>query len=320
MPGPDSLKSASPGAPSGAKDSQGEMATDTSGSDSSGSSAVLDSLRGTARNATAVTPASKIVPPMAVPAVAVTTGVAVALIGNLIWINLDKIFSAKIFLFLRDFLGENLLQRLDEYEAKKRNISVGLAKKTSIGLTHTEILVAIAGALLIGIATLVALREAFAVNTIALYVVTGGVAITLHEMGHRYAAHHQKVETEVKFWELGAVIMFVTGWFAGNVFAQPHRTVMEESESANHPVEGKISLAGPAVSIVLGIITVPFLFIGGDITRIASVLLMLTLLIAVYHLMPFEPMDGKAIYHWDKRVLVAVLVPLMVVYYYLFLL
>jgi hypothetical protein len=320
-PVPDSLKSSPPGAPSAEMDTQGDVAAASSDSDApSGSSEVLDTLRETARNASAVTPASQIFPPMAVPAVAVTTGMAVALVGNIFWANLDKIFTSKIFFFLRDFLGENLLQRVDEYEAGKRKVTIRDAKKTRLGLTHNEIIVALAGALLIGIASLIALREPFALNNIVLYVATGGVAITVHEMGHRFAAHHQDVKTEVKFWELGAVIMFFTGWFSGSVFAQPHRTIMEEAEETNHPVVGKISLAGPLVSLGLAVVTVPFLFIGGDISKIASVLLMMTLLVAVYHLMPFAPMDGKMIYHWDRRILIGVLVPLLIVYYYMFLL
>lgn len=217
-------------------------------------------------------------------------------------------------------MGENRLQKLDEYEAGKRKITVGTAAKTRIGLTHTEILVAAAGALLIGIASLIAIRSSFAVDAVLLYVITAGVAVTVHELGHRYAAHNQKVQTEVKFWELGTVIMFFTGWFAGNVFAQPHRTLREESKEPDHQVEGKISLAGPVISICLGILTVPFLFVGGDIGRIASTLLMMTLLIAVYHLMPFDPMDGKAILQWNKKILIVTLVPLLAVYYYLFLL
>jgi Zn-dependent protease len=318
---PDSPKSAlQDNTQSSGKDLEGGIPGATSDPSAPGSQSVLDTLRGTARNASATTPVSGLVPPPLVPAVAVTTGMAIALIGNIVWANTDKIFSSKIFDFIRDFMGENVLQRVDEYEAKKRAIGIRAAGKTAIGLTHSEILVVIAGALLIGIASLVALRASFEVNTVLLYVITGGVAVTVHEMGHRYAAHHQEVQTEVKFWELGTVIMFFTGWLAGNVFAQPHRTIMEESEEPDHSREGKISLAGPATSIGLAVLTVPFLFVGGDITRIASTLMMMTMLIAVYHLMPFTPMDGKEILHWNRNLLIVTLIPLMAIYYYLFLL
>ena len=319
FPGFDSLKSSPPLAPSTEKDPQGEVAAAPSDPSVPGSSDILDTLRGTARNASAVTPASKIVPPMAVPAVAVAAGMALALIGNLVSANIDNIFGSKIFQFLRDFLGENILQRVDEYEAKKRAIGIRAAGKTALGLTHSEILVVVAGALFIGIASLVAIRAAFEINTILLYVITGGVAVTVHEMGHRYAAHHHEVQTEVKFWALGTIIMFFTGWFAGNVFAQPHRTIMEESEEQDHTREGKISLAGPFASIGLAVLTVPFLFVGGDITTIASTLLMMTLLIAIYHLMPFTPMDGKEILHWNRYLLIFMLIPMVIIYYYLFL-
>jgi Zn-dependent protease len=311
----DSLKSSPVEIPSSGKETKSEVTSSTTDS-----SDILSTLRSTARNATATTPVSGLVPPPLVPAVAVTTGMAIALLWNILWANADKIFDSKLFSFLRDFMGENVLQRVDEYETKKRSIGIRAAGRTAIGLTHSEILVVIAGALLIGIASLVALRASFEVNTILLYVITGGVAVTVHEMGHRYAAHHQDVKTEVKFWELGTIIMFFTGWLAGNVFAQPHRTIMEESEVKDHSREAKISLAGPATSICLAVLTVPFLFVGGDITRIASTLIMMSLLIALYHLMPFTPMDGKEILHWNRNLLIVILIPLMVIYYYLFLL
>jgi len=316
---PDSLKSSPQEAQPSGKDAQSDVSGTSSDVGTLDSSGVLDTLRTTARNVTATTPVSGLVPPPLVPAVAVTTGMAVALIGNMFWANLDKVFASKIFQFFRDFMGENVLQRVDEYEVKKRAIGIRTANKTVIGLTHNEVLVVAAGALLIGIASLVALRAAFEVNTILLYVITGGVAVTVHEMGHRYAAHHQNVQTEVKFWELGTILMFFTGWLAGNVFAQPHRTIMEENEDPDHSRDGKISLAGPLLSIGLAVLTIPFLFIGGDVSRIASTLMMMTMLIAVYHLMPFTPMDGKEILHWNRNLLIIMLIPMMAIYYYLFL-
>jgi len=241
--------------------------------------------------------------------------------------NVDKVLSLKFFGFARDYFGEQTLQSIDEYEAKKRKIVVRTGKKTVLGLTYAEIAVAVIGSILIGVATVIALRDPFSITEILIYVIAGGIAVTLHEFGHRYAAHRKNVATEVKFWELGAITMFITGWFAGNVFAQPQRTIIDEKtveerakEGDKIPVDVQISLAGPLVNLGIAVITIPFLFVGGEVTRVASIMLMMTLLLAVYHLMPFSPMDGKAIAKWNKGVLAVMLIPLIAVYTYLFLL
>jgi Zn-dependent protease len=290
-------------------------------------SPVLDTLRETAHNSTAMTPASLFVPEAAVPAVAVTAGISLGMISNFFMTNVDKVLSLKFFGFARDYFGEQTLQSIDEYEAKKRKIVVRTGKKTVLGLTYAEIAVAVIGSILIGVATVIALRDPFSITEILIYVIAGGIAVTLHEFGHRYAAHRKNVATEVKFWELGAITMFITGWFAGNVFAQPQRTIIDEKtveERANDgdkiPVDVQISLAGPLVNLGIAVITIPFLFVGGEVTRVASIMLMMTLLLAVYHLMPFSPMDGKAIMKWNKWALAAMLIPLIAVYTYLFLL
>jgi len=288
---------------------------------------VLDTLRETSYNSSAMSPAAMVVPEPAVPVVAVTTGISLAMIGNFFMTNIDKLFSLKLFGFVRDFVGEHTLQSVDEYEAKKRKIVVRTGKRTILGLTHAEIAVAIIGSILIGVATVIALRDPISINEIAIYILAGGIAVTLHEFGHRYAAHRKNVATEVKFWELGAVTMFLTGWLTGNVFAQPQRTIIDErsveEREKDHdkiPVEVQISLAGPLVNLAIALVTIPFLFVGGDVTKVASIMLMMTLLLAVFHLMPFAPMDGKAIAKWNKYVLAVILIPLIAVYSYLFLL
>jgi len=267
-----------------------------------------------------------IVPEEATPVVAITTGFSLALLGNLFWSNIDKVFSFKLLGFVRDYIGEQSLQGLDEYEAKRRKITVTKVNKTYFGFSPMEIAVAVGGAILIGLASILALRDPFSVQTIVIYIVAGGIAVTFHELGHRYAAKRKNVATEMKFWELGAATMFLTGWFAGNVFAQPQRTLIDEKGLEEHahdegkiPVEVQISLAGPLVNLAMALIIIPFLFVGGVVTQIASIMLMVTLLIAVYHLMPFSPMDGKAIYKWNKWALVLMLLPLIAIYYYLFL-
>ena len=81
--------------------------------------------------------------------------------------------------------------------------------------------------------------------------------------------------------------------------------------SPGEPVE-----AGPCVSIVL---LVPFLALIplGDLFALAgSVGFTINLITAVHSLMPIETMDGGAIWKWNRSVYLELFVPMVIFYFY----
>jgi Zn-dependent protease len=219
---------------------------------------------------------------------------------------------------IRDYLGENFSERLTDFEIERRALSIGLNQKPFLGVIQFEVVVGVAGSLLFGLASLIAYRAPFSLDSIAIYFIAAGVAIMVHEVAHWYAARRLKKATEIQFWGLGTVIMFLTGWLSGNVFGQPCRTMIEGVHEMEGPESGKIMLAGPLVSVGVAAASIPLIYMGGDLARIGQLSIILNLVLAVYHMMPFKPMDGKVIYKWNRMVWAIVFFPILMAYIYTF--
>lgn len=104
--------------------------------------------------------------------------------------------------------------------------------------------------------------------------------VLLHELGHALAAQRYGLEVqEIKFWLLGGV-------------AQMSR-IPEDPK-----VEGVIALAGPAVNLLLALLTLPLFLLGaaGNLsptaTHLVDVFLAVNLALGLFNLLPAFPMDG----------------------------
>jgi Zn-dependent protease len=166
------------------------------------------------------------------------------------------------------------------------------------------------GALLFGLAFIVADRLALQPELIILYLIMGGIAIVIHEFGHRMVAGKIGIAGEFKFWGLGSFTLLLTSLLFGMAFAQPGRYVFYGSDEADDRDVALVTLAGPAVSVLFAIVFLPFALIGGVAGQIAVAGFTMNLMTAVYNLLPFSPMDGKVIYGWSKTFWMVMFVPL----------
>jgi Zn-dependent protease len=140
----------------------------------------------------------------------------------------------------------------------------------------------------------------------ALFVV--GIAFLSHELlGHKLAAQYFGCEAVYKKWTSGLAFALI-GSFFGVIFAAPgavyirpgirkgfawniHRLTKQEY--------GIISLAGPAVNIILGfffILTMPFF---GEYVWLMTMAARISLFLAMFNLLPFGPLDGSKISAWS---------------------
>ena len=103
----------------------------------------------------------------------------------------------------------------------------------------------------------------------------------------------------------------------GNVFATPSKNSIR-AEEVEKRRKGYIFLAGPMVNIAFAILFYPLMSIGGFIGQLATVSVPLNLMLAVYALMPFDPMDGVEIFRWRKLVWLFLFVPVFAAYFYIF--
>ena len=92
-----------------------------------------------------------------------------------------------------------------------------------------------------------------------------GTGFILHELGHKFVSMKYGYWAEFKLWPQGLLVALVTS-FLGFVFAAPG-AVYTYANYMTDEINGKISIAGPIVNIVLAII---FILIAALIYPIAS--------------------------------------------------
>ncbi len=268
-------------------------------------------------------PLNGIIPEKYAPAAAVATGTIFGLLG----IILGKLFTGfgsiwdKILNFVMGYFTTHAGEVAADKEARAREIKV--KKGIILGITGKEMLIGLFCAMLFAIAFLIADRLELLPSNILIYLLVGGVVSVLHDFGHRLVAFIFKVPSEFKFWGIGTLIMLVTSWLFGTVFAQPGRFLIDTDE-AEEIVEkdtdvkkrqstarnlALITLAGPVISFVLCIAFLPLLFFGGIAAEIGLLGFSMNLVTVVYNLMPFKPMDGNTIWHWSKLLWALLFVP-----------
>ena len=79
-----------------------------------------------------------------------------------------------------------------------------------------------------------------------------GAGFIFHELGHKFAAMHYGYWAEYQLWPTGLIVALISSFF-GFIFAAPG-AVYIYSNGMLEEENGLVSLAGPAVNIVLGLI------------------------------------------------------------------
>lgn len=261
---------------------------------------------------------ASVVPEKAEPLVSVLTAFCIGTAGAFLATS-APLWWTNLITYIRNFLGNFGIGRAAMKESSYRKITARARQPVAAGISLLEVLVTTAGAVLYALAFIVAKKEVFSPGVFVMFVVTAGVAITIHEVGHRYIAMKFKDEVEMQLWDLGIITMFVTGYLTGVVFAKPARNIVMNAPSLSKEQMGRIMLAGPIISVAAAAVFVPFLFLGGAYQKAATMSIMFNLLVATYHMMPFTPMDGRAVLRWSSLAWIAVFVPMMIVYLLMFL-
>lgn len=260
-------------------------------------------------------PLSGIIPDEAAPVVAVGAGVAMTGLGLTAFGSALSAWLAKLLVFVQNALGQVIQGRLSEDEKKKRALKTLESKEIAFGFTQRELGVIALGAIVIGILFFFAARTPFDLTTVAIYITMGGLALCAHEIAHWYLNRKYECSTEVQFWGLGSVIMFLTAWLFGNVFAQPTLTVVRSRVPLEKRSLGLIMLSGPVFSILIAIACL-FLIPLGGVFRTAGMLgFSINLLAGVFELLPVTPCDGKDVFSWNRFIWALVFVPLLLIYF-----
>lgn len=153
---------------------------------------------------------------------------------------------------------------------------------------------------------------------IPISLVAVGLSFILHELGHKVVAQKYGYFAEFRRDDRGLLLAIVTA-FLGFVFLAPGAVMVGSytgyvSEEEN----GKISIAGPIVNIVLAIIFVAikytiFPYLSYDtyflyyLYLMASIGFNINSFLALFNLLPIPPLDGSKVIKWNFGIWIVII-------------
>jgi len=142
------------------------------------------------------------------------------------------------------------------------------------------------------------------VGLFGLSIVLVVVSFLFHEFGHKFVAQKFGLWSEFRMWPAGLALTLITSLF-GFLFASPGAVVI--SGNVDNERNGKISIAGPMVNMVLAAIGI----VGCVLTNGTPWVILFYLLgnlnafLALFNMLPIPPLDGSKILPWRIEVWIA---------------
>ena len=124
------------------------------------------------------------------------------------------------------------------------------------------------------------------------------ISFLLHEFGHKFTAQKHGLWSEYRMFPIGLGISLLLS-FAGFLFAAPGAVMI--SGQMDNRLNGKISIAGPAVNLVFSAVgLLGCVLLNGNQWVVPFYLLAsLNASLALFNLIPFPPLDGSKILKWS---------------------
>ncbi len=128
----------------------------------------------------------------------------------------------------------------------------------------------------------------------------------LHEFGHKFVAQNYGMQSEFRMYPAGLFITLLTS-LLGFLFAAPGAVYIQGYP--DRKTNGIISIAGPAVNIVLAAIGIIgcLAFNHSPMVMFFVMFASLNAFLAFFNLLPIPPLDGSKIVTWNVAVYVAVI-------------
>lgn len=146
---------------------------------------------------------------------------------------------------------------------------------------------------------------------------TVGIGFILHEMAHKFTAIRYGFWAEFRKDNMMLVVAVALAALVGVVFAAPGATVIYDTSGRGISREqnGKISVAGPLVNLLLCVPFAALLVYGGSgisvtsniVTMIGTIGLQVNAMIAAFNMLPVSVLDGKKVLAWNKAVFAIVI-------------
>jgi Zn-dependent protease len=146
---------------------------------------------------------------------------------------------------------------------------------------------------------------------------TVGIGFILHEMAHKFTAIKYGFWAEFRKDNIMLVVAVALAALVGVVFAAPGATIIYDinGRGISREQNGKISVAGPIVNLLLCIPFAALLIYGGGgisvtaniITTIGMIGLQVNAMIAAFNMLPVSVLDGRKVLAWNKAVFVVMI-------------
>ncbi len=261
-------------------------------------------------------PLSGVIPEEALPAAAAGSAIALTGIFALFQSTIAS-WGGQITSILKNAFGGVITGKILDRDKDRRSIITDETEKLCIGFAKKELVVLLVGTLLIGILFLFADRQPFEPVMIAIYIVMGGLCLVIHELAHLYFERKNNCRTEIQFWGIGTLIMALTAWLFGNVFAQPFLTLVRSTKPLEKNTLGRMMLSGPAISTLLAFLCLLLIPLGGLFRTAGMIGFIMNMVTAVFELLPIPPCEGKEVFTWNTLVWAAAFVPLFIIYLFM---
>jgi Zn-dependent protease len=138
------------------------------------------------------------------------------------------------------------------------------------------------------------------VFTVAAFTVILTVSFFMHEIAHKVTAQRRGLWAEFRLTLWGAALTLISVITPFFKLISPGAVMI--SGSARNDEIGKISIAGPAVNLILASVLLGAAFLPSPYSGMLFLGAFFNAWIAVFNLIPFGIFDGFKIFSWDKKV------------------
>ncbi|MBL7055467.1 site-2 protease family protein [Candidatus Woesearchaeota archaeon] len=131
--------------------------------------------------------------------------------------------------------------------------------------------------------------------------ITVGTGFLLHELGHKFVAQRYGCFAEFRSFDQMLFLAIIMSFF-GFIFAAPGAVMISGPVGVIR--NGKISVAGPIVNIILALVFLSMLFSfpTGILKIVAFYGFFINSWLALFNMIPVWNLDGSKVLKWNKKV------------------
>jgi len=143
----------------------------------------------------------------------------------------------------------------------------------------------------------------FSAQFLLLFVVslfTAGLGFLFHELAHKFVAQRYGCVAEFRAWDQFLFLALGMAVFIGLIFAAPGAVMI--SGMITRRENGLVSVAGPAMNYVLGLLFLGLIFLIPAWKSIFLIGFSINMWLGLFNLIPFGNLDGYKVFQWSKAV------------------